>query len=92
LSALQAALFQWVNPKARAMALTALTVYSPSHGFAMVALVALVCAVVNTPSVFAWVVLGSQLQRLLGNEIHRRIFNYSMALLLLATLYPVVGV
>jgi len=89
LSALQAALFQWVNPKARAMALTALTVYSPSQGFAMVALV---CAVVNTPSVFAWVVLGSQLQRLLGNEIHRRIFNYSMALLLLATLYPVVGV
>jgi threonine/homoserine/homoserine lactone efflux protein len=90
LSALQAALFQWINPKAWAMALTALTVYSPSQGFAMVALVALVCALVNTPSVFVWVVLGSQLQRLLGNETHRRIFNYSMALLLLATLYPVV--
>ena len=29
LNALQAALFQWVNPKAWAMALTALTVYAP---------------------------------------------------------------
>ena len=90
LSALQAALFQWVNPKAWAMALTALTAYSPSQGIAMVALVALVCAVVNTPSVFVWVVLGSQLKRLLANETRLRIFNYSMALLLLATLYPVI--
>lgn len=91
LSALQAALFQWVNPKAWAMALTALTVYTPSPGFAMVVLVALICGLVNTPSVFIWVVLGSQLQRLLHSQTRLRIFNYTMALLLLATLYPVVN-
>ncbi len=89
LSALQAALFQWVNPKAWSMALTALTVYAPSQGLATVALVALVCAMVNMPSVFLWVVLGSKLQRFLGSDTRLRIFNYSMALVLLATLYPV---
>jgi threonine/homoserine/homoserine lactone efflux protein len=90
LNALQAALFQWVNPKAWAMALTALTVYAPSQGLAAVAVVALVCGVVNMPSVFVWVVLGSRLQRWLGSATRMRVFNYSMALLLLATLYPVV--
>jgi threonine/homoserine/homoserine lactone efflux protein len=91
LGALQAALFQWVNPKAWAMALTALTVYAPAPGFATVVLVALICGLVNTPSVFIWVLLGSQLQRLLCNETRMRIFNFCMALLLLATLYPVVS-
>jgi len=89
LNALQAALFQWVNPKAWAMALTALTVYAPSQGFAAVAIVSLVCGMVNMPSVFAWVVLGSKMQRWLGSARRMRVFNCSMALLLLATLYPV---
>jgi len=89
-TALQAALFQWVNPKAWAMALTALTVYAPSPGFAMVVLVALICGLVNTPSVFIWVVLGSRLQHWLGDEFRLRVFNYGMAVLLLATLYPVI--
>jgi threonine/homoserine/homoserine lactone efflux protein len=91
LGALQAALFQWVNPKAWAMALTVLTVYTPTPGSAMVVLVALICGLVNTPSVFIWVVLGSQLRRLLCSETRLRIFNFGMALLLLATLYPVVS-
>jgi threonine/homoserine/homoserine lactone efflux protein len=89
LNALQAALFQWVNPKAWAMALTALTVYAPSQGLTAVILVALVCAMVNIPSVFVWVVLGSRLQHLLGSAARLRAFNWVMALMLLATLYPV---
>ena len=91
LTLLQGVLFQWVNPKAWAMALTALTVYAPSQELAMVALVALVCGLVNTPSVFVWVVLGSRLQSLFGSGVRLRLFNYTMALLLLATLYPVLA-
>jgi len=90
LNALQAALFQWVNPKAWAMALTALTVYAPSQGIAAVALVALICGLVNMPSVFIWVVLGSKLRHFLDSGAKLRAFNYGMALLLLVTLYPVV--
>ena len=90
LSALQAALFQWVNPKAWAMAVTALTVYAPSQVMSQVLLVALVCALVNSPSVFVWVVMGSRLRGLLSNPRRLRFFNWSMAALLLASLYPVV--
>ena len=91
LTALQAAMFQWVNPKAWALALTALTVYAPSQGYASVLLVALLCALVNTPSVFVWVILGSRLRVLLQDPRRLRVFNYLMALLLLATLYPVLA-
>ena len=89
LNALQAALFQWVNPKAWAMALTALTVYAPSQALSQVLLVALVCALVNSPSVFVWVVMGSRLRGWLQNPKRLRQFNWSMAALLLASLYPV---
>jgi len=92
ISSLQAALFQWVNPKAWAMALTAVTVYAPSHNFAAIGLIALVCGAVNMPSVFVWVLLGSKLQRLLDSAPRLQAFNYGMALLLLATLYPVIFV
>ncbi len=91
LSALQAALFQWVNPKAWAMALTAITVYAPSQNIAAVAWLALVLGLVNLPSIFVWVVLGSSLKRFLDHELRLRVFNYTMALLLLATLYPVLS-
>ena len=91
ITSLQAALFQWVNPKAWAMALTAVTVYAPSQNLAAVGLIALVFGVINMPSVFVWVLLGSKMQRLLTSDGRLRAFNYSMALLLLATLYPVIA-
>lgn len=87
---LQAALFQWVNPKAWAMALTAVTVYAPSQSLAAVALIAFVCGAINMPSIFIWVVMGSKLQRYLATGARLQRFNYAMAALLLATLYPVV--
>lgn len=90
LNSLQGALFQWVNPKAWAMALTAVTVYAPSHSLAAVGLIALICGVINMPSVFVWVLLGSKMQRLLDSEARFKTFNYCMAALLLATLYPVI--
>ena len=86
----QAALFQWVNPKAWAFALTLVTVYAPSRSLAAVGFVALVAALVNLPSIFVWIVIGNRLQRYLREGIRLRVFNYVMALLLLASLYPVV--
>ncbi len=85
---LQAALFQWVNPKAWAMALTAVTVYAPSQSLAAIALVALVFGLVNLPSVGSWTILGQQMRRFLTNPLQLRVFNISMALLLVASLAP----
>lgn len=88
-SFLQAALFQWVNPKAWTMALTAITLYAPDRSMAAIALVAVIFGAVNLPSVSTWTVMGQQMRRILTNPARLRAFNWVMALLLVATLYPV---
>ncbi|MED5608823.1 LysE family translocator [Pseudomonas sp. JH-2] len=86
---LQAAAFQWVNPKAWIMAIGAITTYTPQQGFAgNVLLIAVLFAVVNLPSVGVWTVLGSFLRHWLEQPARRRAFNIGMALLLVASLYP----
>ena len=87
---LQAAAFQWVNPKAWSMALTAVTVYTADTTLPAIALVAPVFGAINLPSVSAWTLLGQQMARLLTNATRLRAFNRSMAVLLVASLYPVV--
>ncbi|MBU2968684.1 LysE family translocator [Pseudoalteromonas sp. C2R02] len=87
---LQAAMFQWVNPKAWTMALTAISVYSPSKNMESILLVGIVFGAINLPSVGVWTVLGQQLKRFLTSDIKLRIFNITMALLLIASLYPMV--
>ena len=87
---IQAALFQWVNPKAWAMALTAISIYAPpSQPLSSIFLVSLVFGLVNLPSVSAWVLLGTQLRRFLTDPLRLRIFNVCAALLLLGSLYPI---
>lgn len=88
-SFLQAAAFQWVNPKAWSMALTACTLYAPSADWASVALVALVFGAVNLPSVSSWAGLGVLLRNWLRDPARLKAFNWTMAALLIATLYPV---
>ena len=85
----QAALFQWVNPKAWTMALTAITIYAPSHTLSSVVLVALIFGIINLPSVSCWTLLGQQIQSLLTSSRRLAIFNTGMALLLVLSLYPV---
>jgi threonine/homoserine/homoserine lactone efflux protein len=86
---LQAAAFQWVNPKAWAMALTAVTVYAPERSLGAVALVAVVFGAINLPSVSVWTVLGQQVRRLLTTGRRLVAFNWTMAVLLVASLAPV---
>lgn len=88
---IQAAGFQWVNPKAWAMALTAVTVYVGEASLWWLAFAALLFAVVNLPSVSIWTVAGQQLQRILTNPRRLRAYNWTMAALLIASLYPVLG-
>jgi threonine/homoserine/homoserine lactone efflux protein len=86
---LQAAAFQWVNPKAWAMALTAVTVYAPERSLGAVALVAAVFGAINLPSVSVWTVLGQQVRRVLTTGRRLVAFNWTMAVLLVASLAPV---
>ena len=87
----QAALFQWVNPKAWTMALTAISVYSPSANIESILLVALIFGGINLPSVSVWTALGQELSRFLTNELRLKVFNVSMAFLLILSMYPVMS-
>ena len=91
LTFLQAAAFQWVNPKSWSMALTAMTLYAPDRSLSAIALVALVFGAVNLPSVSCWTVLGQQMQRFLTSNIRLRLFNWMMAALLTASMWPVLA-
>ena len=90
LTFLQAAAFQWVNPKAWGMALTAVTAYAPGTTIFAMALVAITFASVNLPSVSAWTVLGQQIRRFLTSPKRLRAFNWTMAALLVGSLIFVI--
>ncbi|WP_420005965.1 LysE family translocator [Arenibacterium sp. LLYu02] len=87
---LQAAAFQWVNPKAWAMALTAISAYTPDHTLWAILLVGVVFGAINLPSVGSWTLLGQQMARFLTNPRRLIAFNWTMAVLLVASLYPVI--
>ena len=84
-----ASLFQWINPKAWVMAITAMTVYTGQPDF--VTSVFIVCAsfvIVNFPSVSVWCGFGVGLREFLSDPKKLRVFNISMAVLLVASLWP----
>lgn len=85
----EAAAFQWVNPKAWAMALTAISVYAADTRFLSILVVAALFSSINFPSVCVWTLLGTQLRRWLTTDRRLRRFNITMAVLLVASLWPV---
>lgn len=86
---LGAAAFQWVNPKAWVMAVTAMATYTnPDAFFVSVLLVGAVFAIVNLPSVSTWAGFGSVLREWLSVPPRLKWFNISMAVLLVVSLWP----
>jgi threonine/homoserine/homoserine lactone efflux protein len=89
MSFLGAAAFQWVNPKAWLMAIGAFSTYVPAtSGLMTVVIAAAIFALINLPSVGVWVLFGSSMRHLLSVRRNLLIFNYTMAGLLVASLYP----
>lgn len=88
----EAAAFQWVNPKAWVMAVTAMAIYtSPEAPVLSVLLVAAAFALVNLPSVSVWAGFGTALRGWLSDPARLRWFNLAMGLLLAATLVPMLA-
>ena len=90
---LQAAAFQWVNPKAWVMAITAITAYAPmERGVLLGSLaVAAVFMATNLPAIALWAGLGVQMRRWLGTRRRLRIFNGAMAALLMLSLWSMLA-
>jgi threonine/homoserine/homoserine lactone efflux protein len=87
---LGAAMFQWVNVKGWVMVIGTITAYAAIARFpwniAIQAGLALGLGVISTS---IWTLFGSALRPVLSSERAVRAFNIVMALLLLASLYPV---
>jgi threonine/homoserine/homoserine lactone efflux protein len=87
-----AAAFQWVNPKAWVMAVSAMAAYTnPQQYLFTVMLVAIAFALVNLPSVSTWAGFGSVLREWLSHPVRLKWFNIIMAVLLVASLWPMLA-
>jgi threonine/homoserine/homoserine lactone efflux protein len=86
-----AAMFQWVNAKGWVMVIANITAYAAIARFPWnIAMQTAISLVVGTASTVAWALFGSALRPVLTSERAVRTFNITMAVLLLASLYPVV--
>ncbi|MDF3080842.1 LysE family translocator [Burkholderia cenocepacia] len=89
---IEAAAFQWVNPKAWMMVLTAATTVQLSADYGMnAAWMSVVFILIGFPCICLWAAFGLGLRRFLSNPRALRVFNVTMAVLLILSLYPLVA-
>lgn len=89
MSFVEASLFQWVNPKAWVMAVTAMALYQDAQNpYWSVLLIGLVFALTNFPSVSTWAAFGVALRGFLSDPVRLKWFNIAMGVMLAATLWP----
>jgi len=82
-----AAAFQWVNPKAWVMALGYFSNYLPKDAdVLLIATTAVLFSLVNFPSISVWALMGARMRHYFEVDLYRHIFNWSMALLLIASM------
>ena len=85
-----AAMFQWINVKGWVMVIGTITAYAAIAGFPWnIVIQTLITLVIGAFATVAWALFGSALRPILTSPQAVRAFNIVMALLLLASLYPV---
>lgn len=91
LTFLQGAAFQWVNPKAVVIALSAISLYvRPDHRMADILMVLLLFGFFTAFTVITWTGFGVALRAVLQDPRRARVFNVVMAVLLVASIVPMV--
>jgi threonine/homoserine/homoserine lactone efflux protein len=84
-----AAVFQWVNPKAWMMMLTAIATYTQAQTlWRDTLLIGLLFAVLGMPVNSMWNLFGATLRAFLQDPLKARVFNLVMGVLLLGSMYP----
>jgi threonine/homoserine/homoserine lactone efflux protein len=92
MSFLQAAAFQWVNPKAWAMVVGAIAAYTvPENYTVSLLIITLLYALTGTPGSLVWAAFGAAMRNFLRDPAKVRWFNWAMAALLVASLWPAVN-
>lgn len=83
---LQAIAFQWVNPKAWTMALSAVALFAPDEKLGSILLIALTFGILGIGSAGSWTLMGLSIRRWLSSRKRLLAFNYSMAGLLVGSI------
>ena len=84
------AMFQWVNVKGWVAIIGTVTAYAAIARFPLnIVIQVLTFLAMGTASITTWTLFGSALRPVLTSERAVRVFNVAMAVLLLASLYPV---
>jgi threonine/homoserine/homoserine lactone efflux protein len=85
-----AAMFQWINVKGWVMVIGTITAYAAIAVFPWnIVIQTVIVLVVGVPATVAWALFGSALRPVLASPTAVRAFNIVMAILLLASLIPV---
>ena len=85
-----AAMFQWINAKGWVIVIGTITAYAAIAQFPLnIAIQTVISLLVGTVSTVVWALFGTALRPVLSSERLVRAFNILMAILLLASLYPV---
>lgn len=86
---LQAAAFQWVNPKAWVMGMTAMAIYSTTAApYLSVLIVAMGFVTMAVPTFYIWAGFGVALRGFLSDPARLKWFNIAMGVALVVTLWP----
>ncbi len=89
---LQAALFQWVNPKAWVVATSSISAYTVLNDniYWQILMIAGVFFFAALFTASTWLVFGKGIKQILQSAKQQRAFNIAMALLLVASVLPVI--
>lgn len=93
ISFFQAVAFQWVNPKAWVMVIAAITAYTTQENYLTdVIVISLLFTTSVAPCGIMWAAFGNGLRNYLNKPHYLRIFNITMAILLVLSLYPLLEI
>ncbi len=85
----EAALFQWVNPKAWVIATVLASTYTSKDNYYLsLGIIVAICAIANIPTISTWAVFGTAMKQVLSDPKKLRIFNIAMAVALVLSLWP----
>ncbi len=87
-----AVLFQWINPKALVMVISMFSIYIPENIAQPTLLqISAIAIVINLLCISIWMFGGTLMRRIFTTPIAQRSFNIVMAMLLIASVIPMVS-
>ena len=91
LTFIQAAAFQWLNPKAWVIAIGAIATFTTVGNFrSQVVIIVFAYLIVGSFSMGCWLLMGASLQKILRSQKQLQVFNVAMAILLVMSVAPMV--